>query len=75
MISCDSRWMLTDLAKSIQKNSSLVDSIPQHSATVVDGMVLVQRAKVTQQITFEEVAELIFKMAIIEAKYKSGYCV
>ena len=58
----------SSLAKSIHKSCSfLVDSLPQYYATVVDGMALVQRAKVTQQTTFEDVADLIFKMVINEA--------
>ena len=56
------------LAKNIKKNAQLQDSLPAHSATIIDGMALVQRAKFDdQQPTFEKIADRIFAMAISEA--------
>lgn len=56
------------LATSIKKNAPLADSLPIHSATIIDGMALVHRAKFDgQQPTFDEVADRIFSMAISEA--------
>ena len=49
------------LAKNIKKNAQLQDSLPAHSATIIDGMALVQCAKFDdQQPAFEEIAGRIF---------------
>ncbi|KAL8624130.1 hypothetical protein ACOMHN_036133 [Nucella lapillus] len=56
------------LATNIKKDAQLQDSLAAHSATIIDGMALVQRAKFDgQQPTFDEIADRIFSMAIREA--------
>ncbi|KAL8572154.1 hypothetical protein ACOMHN_057829 [Nucella lapillus] len=56
------------LATNIKKDAQLQDSLAAHSATIIDGMALVQRAKFDgQQPTFDEIADRIFSMAMREA--------
>ncbi|KAL8617912.1 hypothetical protein ACOMHN_026489 [Nucella lapillus] len=59
------------LATNIKKDAQLQDALAAHSgipATIIDGMALVQRAKFDgQQLTFDEIADRIFSMAIREA--------
>ena len=56
------------LATNIKKDIQLQDSLTSHSATIIDGMALVQKAKFDgQQPTFHEIADRIFAMAISEA--------
>ncbi|KAL8567391.1 hypothetical protein ACOMHN_001779 [Nucella lapillus] len=56
------------LATNIKKSTKMAESVPAHSATIIDGMGLVQRANFDgQQPTFEEVADRIFSMAVSEA--------
>ncbi|KAL8619632.1 hypothetical protein ACOMHN_019687 [Nucella lapillus] len=56
------------LATNIKKDAQLQDSLAAHSATIIDGMALVQTAKFDgQQPTFDEIADRIFSMAIREA--------
>ena len=58
---------------SIQKNVSLVDSVPQYFAIIVDVMALAQQIKLTQLTIFEEVADFIFKTAIKEASLSTRF--
>ncbi|KAL8602622.1 hypothetical protein ACOMHN_021969 [Nucella lapillus] len=70
MVPCCTRWHFEKktnkaaLATNIKKSAKMAESVPAHSATIIDGMGLVQRAKFDgQQPTFEEVADRIFSMA------------
>ena len=53
------------LASNLQKNVAVSDELPAKSASVVDGMNLVQRIK-SDQATFGDVASLVFLMALKE---------
>ncbi|KAL8594271.1 hypothetical protein ACOMHN_044215 [Nucella lapillus] len=56
------------LATNIKKSAKMAEFVPAHSATIIDGMGLVQRANFDgQQPTFEEVSDRIFSMAVSEA--------
>ena len=55
----------SSLAKDLQRNVTPAESIPQPSATIVDGMNLVQRIKGDHK-TFAELADNILSMAIKE---------
>ncbi|KAL8625537.1 hypothetical protein ACOMHN_014626 [Nucella lapillus] len=60
------------LATFIKKNIPLADTVPAHSATIIDGMALVQRLTPdAEQTTFDDIAELIFAMAMKEASFSS----
>lgn len=56
------------LAKELQKNVSVAEVIPQPSATIVDGMALVQRTKGDQK-TFGQVASSILASALHEGSH------
>ncbi len=51
------------LATTLQKNVRVVDQLPENSASVVDGMNLVQRVK-ADQVTFGDVANTVLSMAL-----------
>ena len=53
------------LASNLQKNVAVSDELPANSASVVDGMNLVQRIK-GDQATFGDVASSVFLMALRE---------
>ncbi|KAL8595212.1 hypothetical protein ACOMHN_043365 [Nucella lapillus] len=56
------------LATNIKKSAKMPESVSAHSAAIIDGMGLVQRAKLDgQQPTFEEVADRILSMTVSEA--------
>ena len=56
------------LAANLKKGISLKDTVTGHSAIIIDGMALVQRAKFDgQQPTFHDIADRILSMAISEA--------
>ena len=55
------------LAATLQKGIAAVDHLPQNTASVVDGMNLVQRIK-GDQATFGDVAATVFSMALNEGR-------
>jgi len=57
----------SSLATLLQKNVAVSDALPNESATVIDGMCLVQRVK-GDQATFGDIAKSILSMAL-----KEGY--
>ena len=58
------------LAKELQKGTPFAENIPQPSATVIDGMALVQKAKAEQK-SFGQVAASILASAIREGAQSS----
>ena len=55
------------LAATLQKGIAAVDHLPQNTASVVDGMNLVQRIK-GDKATFGDVAATVFSMALNEGR-------
>lgn len=56
-----------NFASHLQKDAQLVEKLPQHSATVIDGMSLVQKINIgTNQTTFSQVASLLLSIVLRE---------
>lgn len=53
------------MATTLQKNVAIVEQLPGNSATVVDGMNLVQKVK-GDQVTFRDVATTVLSLALWE---------
>ena len=56
-----------NFASHLQKDVQLAEQLPQHSATVIDGMSLVQKINIgTDQSTFSQVASLLLSRVLRE---------
>lgn len=58
------------LATSLQKNVSVAEKLPENTASVIDGMNLVQRVK-GDEACFGDVAKIVFSMALSEGRQSS----
>ena len=60
-------------ASHLQEDVQLAEQLPQHSATVIDGMSLVQKINIgTNQSTFSQVASLLLSRKLREQNNRCG---
>ena len=56
------------LAATLHKDVAVADQFPQNSASLIDGMNLIQRIK-GDKATFDDIAATVFSMALNEGRH------